>query len=75
MWGVWPSFFAQARFMLCFECPEHAVGVILDNVVLDGAAFLAALGPRFDVDHTHSFLPVPASDMGPCCLAPDCHKT
>jgi hypothetical protein len=41
------------RFVLSLERREDAVGVILDDVVVDGAALLAAFGPRFDVNDAH----------------------
>ena len=34
--------------VLSFERREDAVGVVLDHIILDGAAFLAAFGPRLD---------------------------
>jgi hypothetical protein len=36
-------------FMLGFESAEHMVHMILDDIVLDGAAVGAAFGPRFYV--------------------------
>jgi hypothetical protein len=51
-------------FLLCpgygvvlgFECSEDAIGVVLDRVVLDWAAFLPAFRARFDVNDAHDFL-------------------
>jgi hypothetical protein len=44
------------RFMLGFESAKHVVHMVLDDIVLDGAAARAAFGPRFYVYVCHGHL-------------------
>jgi hypothetical protein len=51
------------RFMLCLECCEDTVSVILDYVIFDVSALLPTFRPGLDVNDRHLSLLVPLLRM------------
>jgi hypothetical protein len=53
--GVALTFRPIDRFLLRFEGAEHVVGVVFDDIIVDGVAVRAALGARLNVNVRHAF--------------------
>jgi hypothetical protein len=62
--GVALTFRPIDRFFLRFESAEHVVGMVFDDIIVDGVPMRATLGARFNVNVRHVLLSLGGSRWG-----------